>query len=60
MNTASPRTDQAKRTNGLSTRAQAGTRRRPAPLTDDQYLATSLALVADLSRRVRGGAHRHG
>lgn len=34
--------------------------RRPPPLTDDQYLATSLALVATLSRRVREGAPRHG
>ncbi|MBA4109110.1 MAG: hypothetical protein C0487_05910 [Leptothrix sp. (in: Bacteria)] len=29
-------------------------RQRPQPLSDDQYLASSLALVAQLSRRVRG------
>lgn len=33
-------------------------RQRSVPLTEDQYVATSLALVAQLSQRVRDGAAR--
>jgi len=48
------------RNQALLQRAHRDAPRRASPLTDDQYLATSLALVADLSRRVRQGASRHG
>jgi hypothetical protein len=56
MNTSPPPNNQArsKHPQGLFPRPQPGTRRRTALLTEDQYVATSLALVADLSRRVRG------
>jgi hypothetical protein len=35
-------------------------RHQPEPLNDNQYVATSLALIAQLTLRVRVGARRHG
>lgn len=45
----------------LHQRGQSGrARHRALPLTDDQYVATSLALVAKLALHLRESAHRHG
>jgi hypothetical protein len=35
-------------------------RHPPEPLNDDQYVAASLALIAQLSLRIRGVSYRHG